>query len=504
MKTRDHEIIEERKRNLERRLGRENLADNLEKPVFGDLNIRYEMSGRAQATGCGGIGAIHKMATGLGLDRAINEDLRLLKIHLPYHESDHVLNMAYNILAGGNCLEDIERLREDAAHMDALGAERVPDPTTAGDFLRRFETESRVLTLQETLNNTRERVWRTRDAAFRRRGVIDADGTISQTSGETKQGMDMSHKGKWGYAPLIVSLANTGEPLYMVNRPGNATSSSDAARWIDRAIERVGRVFDEVVVRGDTDFSLTRHFDRWDPCATFYFGYNAYENLIRLADELPQEAWKPLERGPRYTVATRERTRPENVKERIVREREYKNVRLVSEHVAEFAYQPTHCAKAYRMVVVRKNLTVEKGELALFDDVRHFFHITNDATSPREQVVFECDARCNQENLIAQMNGGGVGAFRMPAGDLVSNWAYMVIASLAWSLKAWYSLLIADAKESRRALRMEFKNFARCFIAIPCQIVRAGRRLICRILGYNRHLGVFLRTFERIRRLKFV
>jgi hypothetical protein len=494
----DSRIIAEREANLKRRLDREVKAGQGEKPMLGDLNIHYEMGAKVRAIACGGIGAFHKLVTKVGLDKAMNDALNLLKTHMPYHESDHVLNIAYNVLTGGTCLEDIERLREDENFLDALGTERIPDPTTAGDFLRRFECEETLLALQEAVNGKRQALWRKQEAAFRKQGILDVDGTLAETLGECKEGMDISHKGIWGYHPLIVTLANTREPLYLVNRPGNEKSSQGAGPWIDRAIACVGEVFEEVVVRGDTDFSLTRYFDGWDERATFIFGYKAYENLFERAENLPKSAWKRLRRPPKYTVKTRERERPDNVKERIVRERGYENVRLVCEHVAQFEYRPTTCKKTYRMVAVRKNLSVEKGERRLFDEILYFFYITNDWDSSPEEIVFSANERCDQENVIAQLKSG-IHALRMPTGDLCSNWAYMVIASLAWTLKAWYALLMPERKQRRRAIRMEFKSFARWFVHIPCQIVRTGGRSVYRILAYNRKLETFFRTYERIR-----
>ena len=94
---------------------------------------------------------MHRLVPGLGLAAAIDRRLQLLKIHRPYHESDHVLSLAYNILAGGTCIEDLERLREDEGFLDALGADRMPDPTTAGDFCRRFG-EPQVRALMEAFN----------------------------------------------------------------------------------------------------------------------------------------------------------------------------------------------------------------------------------------------------------------------------------------------------------------------------------------------------------------
>jgi hypothetical protein len=496
---RDHKIYLRDKQNLDSRLARKQFEDQPD-PMFKDGNAHYEIADRTRAVGFGGIGAMHKLVCRLGLDRAINKNLCLLKYHVPYWESDHVLNIAYNVLTGGTTLEDIERLRNDETYMNGLGAERIPDPTTAGDFLRRFE-DVWVFALQETINEARKKVWALQDASFRKEAIIDVDGTVASTTGECKEGMDIAYNGIWGYAPLLVTLANTNEVLYLVNRPGSRPSADGAAEWMDLAIDLVAPVFKKIWLRGDTDFSLTHNFDRWDERVGFVFGYDAKRNIVEMADGLPETSWKRLRRPARYEVETKPRRRPENVKEKVVKDREFKNIRLESEQVAEFDYRPSHCSKTYRMVVVRKNLTIEKGETRLFDDVRYFFYITNNRKMTREEIVFFANDRCNQENVIGQLKSG-VNALRMPSDRLVSNWAYMVIAALAWNLKAWYGLVGVVPAVRRDILRMEFKRFLAHFIQIPCQIVVTGRRLVWRILTYSRHLEAFLETFSHIRQLR--
>lgn len=500
MKKRDHKILNQDKKKLMKRLKRKSYADQPE-PMFQAANLHYEMSGRSRGIGFGGIGAVHTLVKQLGLDEAINQNVPLLKAHVPYFESDHVLNIAYNVLTGGTCLEDIDRLRDDASYAEGLSAERIPDPTTAGDFLRRFQQQD-IERLQEVFNRARRQVWAQQPKSFFRKGIIDVDGTLAETTGECKQGMDISYKGIWGYAPLLVSLANTKEPLYLVNRPGNQTSSTGAAVWIDRAIE-LASDFEQVWLRGDTDFSLTDHFDKWDQKKVkFVLGYDAYPNLVARAQQVEPAAWQPLQRPAHYEIQTEPRQRPDNVKEAIIREREYKNIRLNSEQVAEFPYQPGKCGKAYRMVVLRKNLSVEKGEQVLFDDIRYFFYITNDGQMSAAEVVFFANDRCDQENVIEQLKNG-VNALRMPSDDLLSNWAYMVIAALGWNLKSWYGLMVPDPGAGQTIVRMEFKRFLHSFILIPCQILKTGRRLVFRVLTYTKHLRTFFETFEVLKRVRF-
>lgn len=257
MKQNDIKILNQCKQNLEKRLERKQWSEQ-PLPLLRAQNIQYEMAERVRAIEYGGIGAFHLLACNSGLVEAINEKVHLLKRHLPYHESDHVLNIAYNTLVGGTCLDDIELRRNDEAFMDGVGVERIPDPTTAGDFTRRF-SEGDVAELMEAINSIRPKLWKKRlPRSERGEAIIDVDGTHALTWGECKEGIGLSYNGEWGYHPLLISLANTAEALYLVNRSGNCVSHGGAVPWIDRAIALVRPSFKEVCLRGDTDFARIR------------------------------------------------------------------------------------------------------------------------------------------------------------------------------------------------------------------------------------------------------
>ena len=251
-------------------------AETVATPMFRARSIQYEVSDRIQVIGYGGIGLIHSLAQQSGLIEAIDRNVQLLTFHVPYHESDHVLNIAYNAMTGGQYLEDLELKRKDEAYLDALG-------TT-------------------------------------------------------------------------------------------------------------------------------------------------------------------------------------------------------------------------RMIVIRKNLSEERGERVLLEKILYFFYITNDRTSTADEVVFSCNDRCNQENIIEQLKNGPR-AFRAPVDNLYSNWAYMVMASVAWSLKAWSALWLPEAgrwkdrrhSEKFKLLKMEFRTFVNTIIRIPCQILTTGRRTVYRLLAWNDSQPIFWR-----------
>jgi hypothetical protein len=477
-------------------------------PVIAATRADYELAQRDRAVAQGGIGLFARLAKQVGLIDGIDQRLSLLKIHLPYHESDHVLNLAFNALLGGTNLEDIELRRNDEVFLDALGAERIPDPTTAGDFLRRFDIEA-ILDLEAVIDQSRLSVWQKQPDDFFAQATLDLDGTIVTTTGQCKEGMDISYKGDWGYHPLVVSLAETGEPLRVINRSGNRPSHEGAWAAADDAIDLCRRAgFRKLVLRGDTDFTQTEHLDRWSAdSVTFYFGVDAMPNLALRADELAANAWKTLQRRDKRPRAGLARARPDNVKQAIVVERGFKDLRLAREQVAEFRYRPGKCRRDYRLVVVKKHMVEECG--GLFEDQhdRYFFYLTNDETSTAEEVVFRAHDRCNQENLIQQLKHG-VHALKAPLDNLTSNWAYMVTTSIAWSLKAWFALLLPESPgrwaqkqraQKRTVLRMEFKRFLHYFVQMPAQIVKSGRRLIFRLLNWNPWQQTFFRVYQVLR-----
>jgi hypothetical protein len=472
-------------------------------PMLNSGRVSYEVGGNVDATSFGGIAAVHRLVVKLGLVDRINDGVELLKVHLPYHESDHVLNLAYNVVCGGTRLEDIERLRHDTAYMNALGADLIPDPTTAGDFCRRF-TETDVVALMEAINTVRPQVWKSRGRdVLGPIAYVDADGTIAPTGGQRKAGMDISYKGIWGYAPLIVSLANTKEVLYPLNRPGNAPSHQGAAEWIDKAIDLVAPHAERVCLRGDTDFSLTAHFDRWAQRVDFVFGMDSNAALRSRAEALDEACWTRLHRPAPYQTSTgTTRARRDNHKQRIVAERGYVNLELHHEDVAEFTYQPGKCARPYRVIALRKNISKTRGEHVLFDEIRYFFYITTRTDLSAAEVVACANDRCDQENIIGQLKSG-IGALRVPLYDLVSNWAYMVIAALAWNIKSWFAMMMHRKTDRRDYIRMEFRRFATSIILIPAMVIRRARSITIRLIGYQPSLDRLFSTWNTTERTSF-
>ncbi|HET7425386.1 MAG TPA: IS1380 family transposase, partial [Gemmatimonadales bacterium] len=395
----------------------------------------------------------------------------------------------------------------DVVFLDALGADRIPDPTTAGDFCRRFTAED-VETLQDVFDQTRLKVWRQQPPEFFDEAVLDVDGTLVATGACCKQGIDIAYDGTWGYHPLIISLAHTGEVLSLVNRPGNRPSHEGAAEQLDLTILLCRQAgFRRIYLRGDTDFTQTTQLDAWDAEGVlFLFGIDAMPNLKAIAEDLPATDWIPLQRPPQSPAQGKPRTRPERVKDRIVRERGFETLTRLREDVAEVSYRPTACQESYRLIIVRQTIAVEKGQARLFDEIRWRFYLTNDRQGTRRELVFKANDRCDQENLIAQLKGGAH-ALRAAVDNLVSNWAYMVMTALAWNLKAWFALSVpehprhktAHRDQKRRLLRMEFKRFVNAIILMPCQIVKGGRRLISRLLSWNEWQGVFLRVVYALR-----
>ena len=185
----------------------------------------------------------------------------------------------------------------------------------------------------------------------------------------------------------------------------------------------------------------------------------------------------------------------------LTRMRRHKTLRLAAESCAEIQY--TKAGHTYRLIVLRKNISVTRGEDKMGDEIRYHFYVTNvpAAEMSGPDVIFQSNARCNQENVIKQLKSG-VHAMRMPASDLVANWAYMAIATLAFNIKAWLGLLLPKRAGGAHLLTMGFRRFIHVLILIPVQIKEGGRRLTFRILSYNRWVRLLLEGSQRLRQIQ--
>ena len=337
-----HRQLNRRKRRIARRIENKSGVER-PRPMMTASNIHYEIAEKARAIAPGGIGALHLLAQGLGLVYDIDEGLHLLKRHLPYHESDHVLNIAYNLLAGGSGLEHLEVRRNDEVYLDAFGAQRIPDPTTAGDFCRRF-TEGDVEQLMDIFNETRLRAWKGQPDAFFDEAFIDADGTLAPSDGRLQTRGGYLVQGGVGLPPAG-GLAGQHRraactwSTAAATGPRTSTPTPTSTRPPPCADGR-GSAEDHVPGRHRFHPDQAR-LDRWDHDGVrFLFGIDAMVNLKGLGRAAPRP-WRTA--GWRGRTGTRSRRHPARpgsaTGSRIVSERQFDTLKLIGEEVAEFPYR---------------------------------------------------------------------------------------------------------------------------------------------------------------------
>jgi len=481
-----------------------------DRPVFTNRQVRLRVQQRGEVTPYGGLALAHDLAMRLELDKDLNRSLPLLKLHLPYHESDHLLTHVYNLFIGGGCIEDLANLQHSEAIKHLLGACRLPDPTTAGDFLRRF-SEPHLAAFQGVIDRAREKVWRKLPRSRRKVATIDMDSTVKPVYGECKEGADFSYNGQWSYHPLLFTLAETNEPLRTINRPGNTASADGAAQALHEVLPLVGRHFEQMYVRGDSKFYQHANIAECERYgAHFALVMDGYAVLQEKADSLPPSAWKPFSAHSAQRVAQRAadkklRRKRKRLRAKTARERGYTQLATTGQWVAQFDYTIPRSGKevagrTYRVVVKRQQVDIHEGQDYLFTEYRDRFVITDIPPSHMDPAEVFCFAygRCDQENIIEQFKNG-IAAMRMPTGELLANSAFLMAGQLAWCLRSWLSLLALPPQTTR----WEWKWFRQAFVYVAARITHHARSAVVVLTDGHRFVKHLLVAAQRLQSFVF-
>ncbi len=465
--------------------------------------LHLESDPRGEITHYGGLVLAQQFVRRFGVAKRLDESLALFKRHAPYHESDHVLALMYTLYADGTCLEDQAALQGSEAIRRLVGACRIPDPSTAGDFLRRFKSAQAVRQLSVVGDEVQEAVWSKLRAPVRRHrkkhemALVDLDGHIKPLYGVQKEGADFSYDGRWSYQPLVVTLGGSGECLKVVNQPGSARSSDAAAEALREVLPRVKRHFKNAIVRGDTDFDRADVYQAViEKGAYFAIGGRLHPNRAALVEAIGEKRWQRFypraERKKRGEPARQGRT--PNYRKTKAQQRGYRTLSTVQQWISEIDYQPAGVPFPCRMIVRRVLIEERDGQGTLF---RHFRYRLVLSDLPRsytaERVVDLTYQRCDQENVIEQF-GHGIAGWRMPVAEFMGNSAWLEIARLAWNLGKW----IAQIALPSEVVRWEWKRFRRHFVYIAAKVLKLGRSWVVRLAGSHRYLPDILAAHARL------
>jgi hypothetical protein len=422
----------------------------------GKFNICFR---EEQLTSHAGVVLLHDFAQRLGVEQLLDEELSVKTRERGYREGQAIGSLVSNMILGGEHLSDLEVLRGDRGTQELLGAEAVLAPTTAGEFLRKFDIGD-VQDLQRVHLRLQERV---RPHQRPTTCTIDLDSSIYEQASTHKEGSTKAYNGEVGYHPLFAFWAEEGELLFSHLRRGSAHTVRNVG-WFLREMRK--RVPNSAVqqLRADSGF-YSKTVVAWCAAEGFAFTITADQTapLLEAIRAVPEHRWQPL---PEYELA----------------------------EVTERRYQPTGWPQPYRYLIKREVAETKAGELYW----KYHATVTNkEGQSARELVVWHLQ-HAAMENAIKE-HKSGFGLEKLPTQKFHANWAYLLIGQLAFNLMAWFKRLVLPPSYQRGTI----KTIRHHLFNLAGKIVHTARQCFLMISDQYRYQAVWRFALGQLAHLQF-
>jgi hypothetical protein len=405
-----------------------------------------------------GLSLFYAMAESLDIPASLDRHVHVKVREVGYPESEHILALAANAFVGGDFLDDLEALREDVAIKKVIGRKDIPDPTTAGDFCRRF-TLGHILQIERAFCEIQQAVYTRRPEITK--WTIDVDAKVHEVYGKQKQGAARSYSGVYSLQPLYAFVHETDELLHLQLRSGNTHPGDKAVRFLHRMKRKIPTGIKSVTLRSDSAFYnkevvVLCEKEGWE----FTITADQTGPLRRAIGALSEESWT---QDPKYPAIS----------------------------YAEVAYQPVGWPKEYRFLVRREREQEKKGQTTLFEPFSHYVVVTNRRGDVRA-LMESHDKRGSAEKRIGQFTNEFLS--HLPMGEFLANWVYLLCAQLAYNLSLWLRDLVLP--ESYR--KKHIKRIRRSIGMVAAKITSGGRQLRLKISVFHRWWRDFVHAWEGI------
>jgi len=425
--------------------------------------VRLEVTDEALTVHTG-LSVFYAMAEALEIPRILDDRVKVKQRESGYPESEHILALAANAFVGGDYLEDLEALREDVAIQRVIGRKDLPDPTTAGDFCRRF-TLGHLLQLNRAFADMEQRVYEHRPEVTR--WTIDVDAKVHEVYGEKKQGAARSYNGIYSLQPMYGFVHETDEMIHCELRSGNTHPGAGGTGFLRRLRRKIPERIKELHLRSDSALYSQKVVEFCEEEGwTFTITADQTGPLMKQIEALSESAW----------------------------ENDPKDVSL---SYAEVWYQPVRWPHPYRYLIRREKKPEKSGQSALFEVMSYSYYVvvTNREDGVKEGLELH-DKRGMSERRIAQFTNEFL--FHLPMERFMSNWVYLLCAQLAYNLSLWIRDLVLPPFYRKRHI----KRIRRTIGLIASKVTHGGHQVRMKISVLHRWWRDFVYGWQRIPELK--